>query len=334
MFKSLAFASLLATVALAQSSASTTSAATTSAATTSAATPSSTANPLIPSGISSGCSSFLTTLNSATDLNSCLSTLSNATSAFAPGSSNATSSASVTSALNSLCSSSVSDSCPESLIRSKLTSFFTSCSDELTTSPVAEVVKMYDVLYAFLPMKTAACSKGDDGSWCVMAPATTSREISNDVGSSSTSLKDLLSFLYTDNSALKRRATVSAIEPNTTTYHDTNLPFLFLKPSLDATTLCTTCARNVLTAYINFESNIPYAPGLSNSQILSSQTDLYNAIQDKCPSGFLSGAVQAAGGLSSGSTFMSAAVPAANSEYKTVVAAAMGMMTFAISFAL
>jgi len=191
---------------------------------------------------------------------------------------------------------------------------------------------MYDVLYAVLPMRTAACSKGDDGSWCVMAPATTTREISDDVGGSSLSVSDLLSLLYTDDSALTRRDEVSAIMPNTTTYQTTNLPFLFLTPSLDNTTLCTTCARDVLTAYIDFESDIPYAPGMSNSQILSSQNDLYNAITSKCPAGFLSGAVQAAGSLSSGP--LSAAVPAASSEYKIIVAAIMGVMTFAISFSL
>jgi hypothetical protein len=279
----------------------------------------------------------LNTLNSASDLNSCLATFTNATSAFAPGSNTTTSSAAITSALNNLCASSVSTACPESLIRTQLTSFFTACSAELTTGAVADVVKMYDVLYAILPMTTAACSKGDDGSYCVLAPVTTTREVSDDVGGSSLQLSDLLSLLYTDdNSALKRRAVqVAAIVPNTTTYHDTNLPFLFLKPSLDATTLCTTCARNVLTAYINFESNIPYAPGLSNSQILSSQNDLYSAIQSKCPAGFLSGAVQAAGGISTGGgVFSSAAHPGASSEYKTVVAAALGAMTFAFSLSL
>lgn len=168
-----------------------------------------------------------------------------------------------------------------------------------------------------------------------MTPTTSTREVSDDVGGSSLSLSNLLSLLYTDNTALKRRdVKVAAIEPNTTTYHDTNLPFLFLKPSLDATTLCTTCARNVLTAYINFESDIPYAAGLSNSQILSSQNDLYSAIQSKCPAGFLSGAVQAAGGISTGGSVFSAAVPAASSEYKTIVAAVMGVMTFAFSFSL
>ncbi|KAF8970676.1 hypothetical protein BDZ97DRAFT_1753866 [Flammula alnicola] len=325
MLKSLAVISILTSAAFAQSSS------------TSNATATATANPLIPTGISQACTTFLTSLNSDSSLTSCLSTLTTATSAFAPGSNTTASSASVTSALSTLCATTVSTTCPESLIRSKLTDFFTACPAELTTSPVANVVRIYDVLYAISPLRTAACSKADDNSWCVMAATTTTREVSDEVAGDSSSLgvSQLLALLYTtDNSALKRRATVSALVPNMTTYHDTNLPFIFFKPSLDATTLCTTCARNVLTAYINFESNIPYAPGLSNSQLLDTQNDLYSAIQSKCPSGFLSGAVQAAGGLSSG-TFgsSSAAVATVGSEYKSLLAIAMGVVTLAVSTA-
>jgi hypothetical protein len=112
------------------------------------------------------------------------------------------------------------------------------------------------------------------------------------------------------------------------TYHDNNLPFLFITSNLDATKLCTTCTRNILTAYINFESNVPFGPGLSNSQILNTQPDLYAAIQTKCPSGFLSGAVQAAGGLSGG-MFSSGAIPTV--EYQSIFAMAMGVATLAVS---
>jgi len=166
-----------------------------------------------------------------------------------------------------------------------------------------------------------------------MAATTTTREVDDTIaGESPTlSLAQLLALLYTDNSgALKRRANVTAILPNMATYHDTNLPFLFIKSSLDATKLCTTCTRNVLTAYINFESNVPYGPGLSKSQILNTQPDLYAAIQTKCPSGFLSGAVQAAGGLSGG-LFSSGAIPTLGAEYQSILAMAMGVATLAVS---
>jgi len=143
-----------------------------------------------------------------------------------------------------------------------------------------------------------------------------------------------LALLYTNNAAaLKRRAATSAVVPNITTYHDTNLPFLFYTPSLDSSVLCTTCLRQVLTSFINFESNVPYAPGIGDSQLLSTQTALYSAVQEKCPAGFLGGAVQAAGGLS-GPTFGSGAVSTISSEYRSVLALALGVVTLAVSVVL
>jgi hypothetical protein len=197
----------------------------------------------------------------------------------------------------------------------------------LTTNKVSDVIGIYDVLYTIPPLRTSVCSKDDNGAWCVMAATTTARE----VGGDSPSLAQLLALLYTDNSgALKRRADTTAISPNMTTYHDTNLPFIFFTPSLDATKLCTACSRNVLTAYINFESNVPYGPGLSQSQLLDTQSALYSAIQEKCPSGFLSGAVQAAGGLSGG-LFSSGAISTVSAEYQSILALAMGAATLAVS---
>lgn len=163
-----------------------------------------------------------------------------------------------------------------------------------------------------------------------MAATTTAREVSGD----SSSLSQLLALLYTDKSgALKRRADATGILPNMTTYHDTNLPFIFFTPNLDATKLCTACSRNVLTAYINFESNVPYGPGLSQSQLLDTQSALYSAIQDKCPAGFLSGAVQAAGGLSGGLFSSSGAISTVSVEYQSILALAMGAATLAVSVA-
>ena len=49
-----------------------------------------------------------------------------------------------------------------------------------------------------------------------------------------------------------------------------------------------------------FESAIPYAPGLGHGPLMSGQTQLYLAVQNTCGATFLSGAVQAAGGLSGG----------------------------------
>jgi hypothetical protein len=236
--------------------------------------------------------------------------------------------------LNNLCADSVTDACPESLIRSKITDFYTACPAELTTNRVDGVVKIYDVLYTIPPLRTSVCSKDDSGSWCVLAANTTREETSDAVSTGSTlPLPQLLALLYTDGSALKRRAPTSAIVPNITTYHDTNLPFIFFTPDLDSTKLCTACSRNVLTSYINFESNVPYAPGLANSLLLNTQSALYSAIQTKCPPGFLSGAVQAAGGLSGG-ILSSGAVSTVSSAYQAVLALAFGITTLSVSLVL
>ncbi|KAF5329752.1 hypothetical protein D9619_009112 [Psilocybe cf. subviscida] len=321
MFKTLVFVSALASAAFAQTS---------STNTTAAAAPA--GNPLIPTNISSTCTAFLTSLDSNTALAGCLSAMSTATSAFAPGSSTS-SSAAVTSALTNLCSTSIDSTCPESLFRTQLANFLTACTPELVSSPVQDVLRIYDVLYLMAPMKDATCAKADDDSYCVMQSVTTARDLSNEVSESDTlAVSDLLKLLYTDNAALKRRAPVSAIVPNITTFHDTNIAFLFLNPSLAVDKLCTGCARNVLQGYMNFEGNMPYAPGLSASQILDTQDALYNAITSVCPAGFLSGAVKAAGGLGTGGPFASsAAVPAVNSKYAGVLSLALGLATLAIN---
>ncbi|CAA7262026.1 unnamed protein product [Cyclocybe aegerita] len=322
MFKTFAIVSVLTSAAFAQSSSSSAAAAT------------STANPYIPTGISQSCTTFLNELNTDSSLTSCLSALSTATSPFAPGSTVSPTEGTVKTALQSLCSDSIDTVCSENLIRSKIASFYTACAQELTTNQVPDVIRTYDVLYTLSPMRTSACSKSDDGSWCVMAKTVSTSEVSEAVSSSSTlGLSQLLALLYTNNgSALKRRAQVSAIVPNMTTYHDSNLPFLFFNPTLDAEALCTSCTRSVLTAYINFESNIPYAPGLSSSQLLDTQSALYNAITEKCPANFLNNAVQAAGGISQGGLFSGAV--STLPEHRSLISLALGAATLAASFAL
>jgi hypothetical protein len=95
----------------------------------------------------------------------------------------------------------------------------------------------------------------------------------------------------------------TASRPNTTTFANERLLFLNLREDMPSETLCTSCTRNVLTSYITWESNINYAPGLSSSQLLTGQSKLYAGVQNTCGRNFLSGAVQAAGGLSGNSIF-------------------------------
>ncbi|KAG2144001.1 hypothetical protein BD769DRAFT_1625676 [Suillus cothurnatus] len=258
---------------------------------------SSSSNPFIPSGISQGCSDYLTSLDSNSSFSSCTAPIISATSAFAPGVNSSSITTSIlNTALSNLCSASAFDACPESTVRSQLMSYYSACSAELTTNLNDAVLRTYDVLYALTPLREAVCALSDNGKYCVTQLNTTS-------GSSASGNVDLVTSNTQQVGASARRDvsnSTTALIPNTTTFQDTNLVFLFLNPKMNSTQLCTTCTRNILTSYITFESSLPYAPGLNNSLLLSGQTALYNAIVSTCQSGFLSGAVQAAGGLSSG----------------------------------
>lgn len=80
----------------------------------------------------------------------------------------------------------------------------------------------------------------------------------------------------------------TVIAPNTTTYRSTNLPFMFLQPSLPQSTLCTPCTREIMVAYMKFETAMPYALGLSQSTILGGQSALWNAINSTCGAAYVS----------------------------------------------
>jgi hypothetical protein len=290
------------------------------------ATNDSSVNPLIPNGISQNCTTFLIALNADISLNSCLSTLTNITSAFAPGATTPTSS-DVTSTLTNLCADSATSACPESLIRTQITAFYSACPAELTTGAVQAVRTIYEVLYVLLPLQESICSKDSSGNWCASGPTTTTRDFDEDA----LSISEILALLYikTDNGALTRRG--AAIVPNLDAIVEENSQFLFYTANLSQSQMCTPCLRAVLTSYINFESNVPLAYEMNSSMLLGSQSALYNAVQSKCPANFLSGAVEAAGGLSGGT---SSAIPTYGTEYQRVLALVMGAVTLAISVAL
>jgi len=273
MHKSFAVLSLVASVALAQTTAT-----------------------LIPTGISQPCSDFLNQLNSDKSLSDCTTALVNATSAFAPGSDASTnpSAAKVGTTLTGLCGTSVDDKCADSLIGGKITAFYSTCAAELTSNLNNDVLRNYDVLFAILPFKAAICTKDDSGNYCA-----TQAKLPD--STDQTLIQKILSLPASTNAA--------ALVPNTTTFSNNELPFLFIQKTASSTALCTSCTRNILNAYLNFESKVPYGPGLGKSSLLKSQSDLYTAVQTTCPSGFMSeaGVVKAAGGLSGG-TFSSGAL--------------------------
>ncbi|TFY79581.1 hypothetical protein EWM64_g4432 [Hericium alpestre] len=274
--KSIAIVSFLATAAYAQSSAS-------------GGSSTSTANPLIPTGVSSGCASYLNTLNSDSSLSACTAPLVTASADFAPGSNTTNPSTStIQSALNNICAS--SNSCPESTIRGILSDFYSACTPELTSSPNTDLIQTYDTLYSLEPLWQSICAKSDSGAYCVTA-----------LDSNATSKRAV------PEQTLARRdsAPQYAFIPNAEEYNNKGILFLGLSPSDSSSKLCSSCSRSVLTSYMQFESNVPYGPGLSNSVLLKGQTDLYNAVNSTCGADFLAGPAQAAapgagGGLSGG----------------------------------
>jgi len=294
MFREIAILSVLASTALAQSN-------------------STSSNPLIPSGISSGCSSFLTSLNSDSSLASCLTPITTALAAFGPGSNSSTDSSTVSSALSTLCGDSTS-TCSDSDIRTQITNFYSSCTAELTSSsPNPDVARTYDVLYTISPLRAAVCTKSDSGSDCVTSIQASPSNISENFvkdASPPVPVIDQTTLWTTLSSPFTRRqsdsnttAVVDAspvVVPNITTFQSTNIVFLFLNPNMTSSTLCQSCTRNVMNAYTSFEAQVPYGPGLGQSILLGGQSALYSAIESECGASFLSSSVQAAGGISSG----------------------------------
>ena len=246
-----------------------------------------------------------------------------ATSSFAPGgNAGDASSASITDAIAAIQSTNL---CPESLFQGKLAQFYSKCPTELTSNSNANVIDIYNVLYMVLPMKEAICSKDDNDNYCVLqqtCPDSHSDLLSGPSG------------LQSDNSAsspsAQRRA--AAITPNTTAFRETNLPFLFRQPSLNATELCTTCTRQIFNFYANFETAVYYAPGLAQSPMLAGQPDLYNAIQNLCGPNFLQSSLEAAGDISGSSLFSSAGVSTNNPG--SLASTVLGLISLAITFAI
>jgi len=257
------------------------------------------ANPLIPSGIGATCKSFLEELNKDTSIADCTAALNEALSSFAPGQAGAAA-ADVTGALTNVCSVATTNSCPTAAINAQITKFGTACQDELKVNPNADVVRLYDVFYTIIPMKQALCSKGDDGNWCVSSGVPLA-------GSAS----EIQKSLYTESG--------QTVIPNTAAFAANNLPFLLTSGDLEKDQLCTACTRNILSAYMNYESDVPYGVGLDKSQLLGNQIPLFKAVQEKCGANFMDNAVKAAGGLGTtgGFSFGAAAALAPSALFAT-----------------
>ncbi|KAG9083417.1 hypothetical protein FRC07_013917 [Ceratobasidium sp. 392] len=241
-------------------------------------------NPLIPDGISATCSTFLNKFNSDTAISSCVTPLLNALSTFTSSGSGASSA--VTKTLNNLCS---SNACSTSMLRSKLSEFKDACADELTSSDPNEiVVRNYDTFYALGPFKSAICSKNPDTqAYCALGAGSSSS------GSSRRSLAPSSDVLYARDHladtyvSRKRGSTQTVLVPNLDTYRNSHLMYLFISPDMNAGELCTECTQAILGKYAAWASAVPYALGLKNSHMLGGQSEMWSAIQDKCPANFM-----------------------------------------------
>ncbi|KAL7008649.1 hypothetical protein EMMF5_001911 [Cystobasidiomycetes sp. EMM_F5] len=316
-------------------------------------------SPYIPSGISSKCTTYLTSLDTNAALATCSSALLSATALFDPASSSARSAtdAQIKSSLSSLCKA----QCDSSVVQAALTSFSSECADELAAGN-AVVKSNYDVLYLLSPFTSAVCTKDDSGNYCALeignVPASSSSSSSaSSTGSGSQQLlvqtssyqipRISLSDLYVSVadaasaavSRFRKRQAVSssvssssskpatsasasassgssspstvtssnAVTPNATTFRSAGLPFLLINANMTSAQLCTSCTKSILAAYVSFETQFPYASGLSSSPMLKDQITLWNSVGGVCGSGFLStitnqagGAVNAAGKIAVG----------------------------------
>ena len=328
---------------------------------------------LIPSGISSQCSTFLGQLNSDAELAGCVQPLINATSSFSPTSGANLTGSDINYTLASICKSSAG--CSDSTIRTWLSSFYAACQPELTSSDSynAEVRKLYDILYVVNPLQGAVCAiDSANQEYCVNeiiaaekagnSSSTSSRSASASASASasgvanntlisnlavvdglSSSVTFAAEHLYVTvtegASALSRRvfnlisarqaqtqAHATIITPNTTTYGSTNLAFLFLAPDFPAASLCTPCTREVMVAYIKWESKQPYALGLSQSPILGGQSELWSAINSTCGSAYVNAITSEVGTFSTQSTTGGAMGMAIPSGVAVVFASVLGFV--------
>jgi len=259
----LSVASLVAAADYAANATSSAASSSSSSAASASATPSSE----IPTSISSGCSTFLTALNSASAIQTCISPLLNALTS------------SNTASISSVCTTATSSSCSDSTVRTWLTYFKGNCTAEIVTSPNQDVVALYDVLYVVKPFTNAVCAKDQNGTYCLSGLA------SNSSAQAASGITN----------AAQTPLTSSDGTPDAEAFTNANIMWLGANPTMDAASLCTTCTKNVLTSYIQWESSTPLANGIANSPLLSSQTALWTAVSKTCPADFISGTLSNAG---------------------------------------
>ncbi|QRW00818.1 hypothetical protein RhiJN_28836 [Ceratobasidium sp. AG-Ba] len=239
-------------------------------------------NPLMPAGVSAACSTYLSKMNKDTQLASCLTSLVTILGPYTTSGSGSPSGADK--AMANLCG---SNACNASVMRSALNDFADACRDDFASSDV--VLKNYDMMYSLTPLKSALCTKDPNTqSYCVL-----------NAGSSSNTKRSASNIMYARdhlvNTYVKRGSSQTVFVPNTDTYRNSNLMFMFNSPDMSSNDLCTECTKQIMSKYVAFESSTPHALGVAASPLLGGQVALWKSMQDKCPASYMSSVANAAG---------------------------------------
>lgn len=317
-------------------------------------------SPLIPSGLSSGCNTFLESLNADTNIQTCIKPLVDATATFSPTSGKTPSDADVNAALSKICGKDTG--CDDGAVRSQLSQFSSACAADLRSNK--QLLELYDILYVFTPLHDAVCSVNSaNQEYCVnqirsatknaastpaaaagsasavpsglanakvnlvVAPTTLDSVIDQATEFLTSSFQSVKKRVFTPRAAAPANAKnlASIVTPNATTYQSTNLPFLFLQPEMAKDSLCTACTISVFASYVKWENSLPYGLGLSSSPILGGQAKLYNAVNQTCGKSFVDAISSQAGADSS---VLSAAMPRAAAP--TVAALVAGALAYVL----
>ncbi|EST07597.1 hypothetical protein PSEUBRA_002684 [Kalmanozyma brasiliensis GHG001] len=235
----------------------------------------------IPSDVSSGCQTFLSTLNSDAQLNACTKPLLTATQYYASNSTDAASQLDPT--LADLCSSNTG--CDADIIRQRLDQFWQACHTDLQSAN-AVVQAMYDNLYMITPLINSICSKDDTNEYCLKTIAKAAASSSRTPSRRSVEDDEEEEEAPETVAQLDRRQSAATTglynETQSTGAANTNAAFLFISSTSPKSILCSKCSQQILASYIRFETSIPYAIGLRTSAILAPQSDIYKAAKTDC----------------------------------------------------
>ncbi|EPQ28898.1 uncharacterized protein PFL1_03699 [Pseudozyma flocculosa PF-1] len=250
-----------------------------------ASTSSASAASAIPTDLSDSCRTFLAGLNTDTKISACTGPLVAATKAYsaaATNTSNTNTAAEIDSTLINLCG---ANSCDADLIRSYLDSFWQSCHSDIQQRK-PKIGDYYDNLYMITPLRNAICSTDSTGGYCLktIAKAASSTSIVSKRSLVADADSGLLPLerRQSSNAQIDDLADSVAEETAAASITNTNTAFLYLSEKTPKSILCSDCSQNILAAYIEFETAIPYGIGLQNSDKLKVQSSIFQAYVNTC----------------------------------------------------